>query len=107
MEKTMRRITKVVIPFLFTLGLAVPAARANDTFADAYDDAPAAQVEHDRWRIPFGLAPDAMDDSDLSARSFQRPDDAMSASTYALAPDAQDDSGMSARDVDPSVGNKG
>ena len=100
----MQRVTKVVIPFLFTLGLAAPAARANDTFADAHNDAPAAQVEHDRSRISSGLAPDAMDDSDLSARSFQPPDDAMSASTYALAPDAQEDAGMSARDVDPTVG---
>ena len=99
----MQRITKTVVAFSLTFGLgAVSAARADDTFADAHDDAPVARIAQDPSRLAVALAPDAHDDSDVSARSFQLPHDAATASGDAIATsDAYDDAGITAPDVGP------
>lgn len=99
----MQSLTKTVVAFALTFGLgAVSAARADDTFADAQDDAPVARVEQDPSRLAIALAPDAHDDSGVRARSFQLPRDAATASGDAIASsDAYDDAGLTAPDLGP------
>ncbi|HYS82696.1 MAG TPA: hypothetical protein VEM76_18450 [Anaeromyxobacteraceae bacterium] len=100
----MQSITKAAVAFALTFALgAASAARADDAFGDAQDDAPVADVAQDASRLPLALAPDAHDDSGLSARSFQPPSDAASVSAFAIGPDAHDDAGISASDLEPYI----
>jgi hypothetical protein len=98
----MRSIKNAIILAL-TLG-AAPAAWASNTFSDAHDDAPSANVERAISLLPYPLAPDAHDDAGVSARAFEPAGGAPSVGAYALASDAHDDAGMSARAFEPDVG---
>jgi hypothetical protein len=97
----MQKFKYTFLAAALTLGLAAaPAARANDAFGDAHDDAPAGHVERGSAHVPFALAPDAHDDSGLSADSFQRRSVAEPMSGFAFGPDAHDDAGIGASEVE-------
>jgi hypothetical protein len=99
----MQRITRTLIAVALTLSLGAARTARADAFGDAHDDAPAAHVERAPSRVPCALAPDAHDDSGLSARSFQLPSDAAPTSADAITPDAYDDPGLSASELEPHV----
>ncbi len=83
---------------------AAPAAWAGDPFSDAHDDAPSATREGGSSLIPYALAPDAHDESGVSARAFKPQGGAASVGAYALASDAHDDAGRGGPTLELDLG---